>query len=715
MTNYLSVCYIYHLTTQAQACGYQMENEEKALVIVESPAKSRTISHFLGKNYRIMATMGHIRDLPPDKFGVDVKNNFEPTYRIMPGKEKVVQALRKEAPKYSTLFLATDEDREGEAIAWHTAHLLKRDPNEIKRVVFHEITSSAVRQAFKSPRTLDPNLVNAQQARRILDRIVGYTLSPILGKRLKKGLSAGRVQSAAMRILVNREKEIQAFTSEKYFLIQAQLAPANQPETGFSAVLSGKDGKNFPKPGIKERTEAEAILAFLQTNSLSVSSVQRETRKEFPFPPFTTSTLQQEAGRRLSLSATRTMSLAQQLYEGVELGPAGATGLITYHRTDSVSIAKSARLEAAKFIKETFGTNYLPDRPPVYKTKNSLAQEAHEAIRPTSVLRTPESLVPYLSELQLKIYRLIWERFVASQMVPGLVDVTKVRIECGPYFFDVEGKILKFDGYRKVSGGTPKDILLPPLAEKEQIIGQKFEINDKETEPPSRYTESTLIKTMEQLGIGRPSTYAPTISTLFSRDYVHQKKRTLFPTTLGIMTNDILVQNFSEVVNLDFTAQMEKELDEIAEGKEAWQKVLSDFYQPFEETVQKAEKNLFNQPVVSEEKCPKCGGRLLLKNGRFGAFLSCERYPECDYGKNLVEKFSRGTRKEPTYAKASVGGPAAEVIVSEKCPKCAGQLIVRKSRYGQFLGCVNYPRCKYTRSYRPSQTLTPGAGSLPSR
>ena len=684
--------------------------EKCNLVIVESPAKSRTISRFLGKEYRIVATMGHIRDLPADKFAVDIEKGFEPTYAIMEGKSKTVSALRKAAADCGNIFLATDEDREGEAIAWHTAYILKKNPAEMKRVAFHEITAEAVKNAFKKPRGIDIRLVNSQQARRILDRVVGYTLSPLLGQRIKRGLSAGRVQSAALRILVDREKEIQAFKPEKYFVVSAELVRAEGPDFSagggyasdvpFTASLSGKDNKKFPKPGIKERAEAEKITAFLQANPLLVAAVRQEEKKEHPQPPFTTSTLQQEAGRRLNLPATRTMSIAQELYEGVDLGPQGAEGLITYHRTDSLTIAASAREEAGRFIKETMGSRYLPERPPVYRAKSRLAQEAHEAIRPTSVFRTPEKVAAFLTPFQLKVYTLVWERFVASQMAAALVDLTKVRIECGPYFFDLEGQVLRFDGYRKVIGSAKKENALPPLVQGEQVNGRKFEIAEKETQPPDRYSEAGLIKAMEKFGIGRPSTYAPTINTLLSRKYVSREKKILLPDPLGIFIIDFLVQQFPEVVNLEFTARMEKNLDEVAEGKEDWRRVLSDFYKPFAKAVNQAEKSL----VVSKEICAECGGKLLLKKGKYGGFWSCENYPKCRYSKNMVEKkvFGKPNYTPSNKTEKNVGKDAAEEInIEEKCPKCGGKLTLRQSRFGKFLGCTAYPKCKFTKQYKP--------------
>lgn len=674
--------------------------EKCKLVIVESPAKSRTIGRFLGKDYRIVATMGHMRDLPADRFAVDIEKGFEPTYTIMEGKGKTVSALRKAAENCTNIFLATDEDREGEAIAWHTAYILKKDPAEMKRVTFHEITSEAVKNAFKKPRGIDIRLVNSQQARRILDRVVGYTLSPLLGQRIKKGLSAGRVQSAALRILVDREKEIKAFIPERYFVVSAEFVRANNPDLPFTTILSGKDNKRFPKPGIKDRAEAEKIIAFLQANQLLVTSVKQEEKKEYPQPPFTTSTLQQEAGRRLNLPATRTMSIAQELYEGVELGPEGAEGLITYHRTDSLTIAASAREEAGRFIKEIMGSQYLPDRPPIYRTKSNLAQEAHEAIRPTSAFRTPEKVSAFLTPFQLKIYTLIWERFVASQMAAARLDSTKVRIECGPYFFDLEGQVLKFDGYRKIAGSAKKENALPSLVKGESIKGRKFEIEEKETQPPDRYNEAGLIKAMEKFGIGRPSTYAPTINTLLSRKYVNREKKILVPDSLGIFIIDFLVQQFPEVVNLEFTAQMEKNLDKVAEGKEDWRNLLSDFHKPFARAMDQAEKSM----VVSKEVCARCGGKLLLKKGKYGAFWSCENYPKCRYSKNVLEKetfdrpkYASGNRPERTAGKGTRG----EIKIEEKCPRCGKNLILRQSRFGKFLGCAAYPKCKFTKKYKP--------------
>ncbi len=667
--------------------------KEKALVIVESPTKSRTLSGLLGKGFRIMATMGHIRDLPPEEFGVDIKNGFQPTYRVLPGKQKTATTLRKAAQNLSDIYLATDEDREGEAIAWHIAHVLKREPEELKRVAFHEITPEAVKQAFANPRRIDPNLVNAQQARRILDRIVGYTLSPLLGQHIKRGLSAGRVQSATLRLLVERERERQSFKPEKYFVITAELAREAEPAKSVSATLTGKEGKRFPKPGIKRREEAEEILSFLQSHPLLVTEATKEEKREYPLPPFTTSTLQQEAGRRLGLSASRTMVLAQQLYEGVELGDQGATGLITYHRTDSLSIARRAQEEAREFIKERIGAQYLPAKPVFYKTKSHLAQEAHEAIRPTSIFRTPESVAPFLNQWQRKLYTLVWERFLASQMAASIVELSRVKIECGPYFFELEGRVVKFDGYRKVSGAEKKDEekdLLPLFQKGDRVIGKGFNLQEKETSPPERYTEASLIKTMERLGIGRPSTYATTIQTLLTRRYLSREKKSLVPTQLGFLVNDLLVQHFPEVVDLKFTALMEKNLDDIAEGKDHWQKVLNRFYQPFAAALKRAEENV----VISlGEKCPECGGALLLKKGKFGLFWSCERFPQCHYSKNWGEK-EGGTEKgglktkEPSHLK------------DMKCPQCGGALVVRRSQFGKFLGCSHYPQCKFTRSWK---------------
>jgi len=731
-----------------------------SLVVVESPAKCRTIGKYLGNDYRVVATMGHIRDLPADELGVNVEKEFEPTYRVMPRKQKVVSQVRKEAGSAAVIFLATDEDREGEAIAWHVAQLLKRPAEEIKRVTFHEITPEAVRRAFNSPREIDLHLVNAQQARRVLDRLVGYTLSPLVGDLIKKGLSAGRVQSAALRILVEREKEITGFKSEQYYLVTAEVARADKPEAVFAIQLAGRDGKKISKPGIKDRGEAEQALAFLRANPLTVGQVTREERREFPDPPFTTSTLQQEAGRRLSLPASRTMSLAQQLYEGIELGDQGPVGLITYHRTDSLNLAQSARDEAARYIKAEFGNQYLPARPPVYRSRSSMAQEAHEAIRPTSTTRPPQSVAGYLSEGQLKLYTLVWNRFLASQMAPAVYELTRVRVDCGPYFLTTEGRVNRFDGHRRLAGFGQKDSVLPPLAEGDPLRLEKADLEEKATEPPPRYTEATLIKAMEKLGIGRPSTYAPIIETLVARLYVGREKRTLIPSPLGVMVNDLLVSHFPEVIDLRFTAQMEDRLDLIAEGKEAWRQVLAEFYKPFLASVQAAENNM-----ASSEKCPKCGKRLIFrKSKKFGAFLGCEGYPDCDFTKNISvtssevcpkcgkplilresKKFgsflgcegypacdftrnlgqagrwhSRSSKPEaPAGAEGEV--PAAPAP-AEVCPKCGKNLVLKKSKFGTFLGCEGYPACDFTRNlgkagqrpaYRAKPSGSPGAGTVP--
>ena len=663
------------------------------LVIVESPAKAKTIGRFLGGDFRLSASFGHIRDLPTHKFGVDIKDNFEPTYAVPPDKKKIVHQLIVAAKNSKEIYLATDEDREGEAIAWHIAALLKRPLEDVKRVVFHEITKSAIQEAFNHPRKINLSLVKAQQARRILDRVVGYQLSPFLSEKMRRrGLSAGRVQSVSLRMIVEREKEIEAFKSQEYWSIKANLHPHLNPsptsgegkkegeDSFFSAALFSVEGKKIPKLGIKNKEEAEKITSDLKDAPFIVEKVKKEEKRRYPFPPFTTSTLQQEASYKLRFSAKKTMRTAQFLYEGIQLEK-GRVGLITYMRTDSLSVSKIAQKETLSYIKNKFGDDYIPNRPNFYKTKAKGAQEAHEAIHPTSVLRTPEDVKEFLSPEQEKLYTLIWNRFVASQMTPAIFDTVSAEIKADKYLFFAKGETLKFPGYKKVYSSTKKEkeTILPPLAEKEKLICSKLIPEQHFTKPPDRYSEATLIKTMEKYGIGRPSTYAPTISTILARKYVELEKRLFKPLPLGVSVNEILIKYFSDLINVDFTAAMEGNLDEIADGKQEWLKVLKDFYQPFSEKLKVAANESVRErkePQKTDEKCPKCGAILFLREGRYGKFLGCSGFPKCKYTRPLTPK---------------------KVVqeTDEKCPKCGAALVIREGQYGKFLGCSNFPKCKY--------------------
>ena len=607
------------------------------LVIVESPAKSRTIKKFLGRDYLVKATFGHIRDLPAKKLAVDIENDFQPTYAVLPSKRKVVNELKKSSKEMKEIYIATDEDREGEAIGWHTATILKKGIDEVKRVAFHEITSEAVKAAFNSPRKIDLNLVNAQQARRILDRLVGYKISPLLGKNIRWGLSAGRVQSAALWLITEREKEIEKFKPIAYWRIRVNLGKG---EESLVAGLVGKGKKKFEKREIKSEESAKKIVEELTRAKFFVSLVEEKEQKIYPFPPFTTSTLQQEGSWRLRFSSKKTMQIAQQLYEGIDLGKGGRAGLITYMRTDSVFVAKQAKFSTRKFIKEEIGDEFLPSFPPSYKTKSLLAQEAHEAIRPTSTFRTPEKVKEFLTSDQYTLYQLIWQRFLASQMKPVISEITNVEIKGGEYLLSSQGKRLKFEGFRKVylERKNEKEVILPALLKGDELSLLKVDSEKEFTKPSPRYSEATLIKTMEKYGIGRPSTYAPTISTILNRGYVNLKKRIFYPTSLGITVSKVMSQFFPEVINLQFTANLEEDLDKIAQGKKKWQEVLTVFYSSFSKTLKAASlqmKREKKEEVFSSELCPECGGKLVLRESRYGKFWGCKNFPKCRFTKKF--------------------------------------------------------------------------------
>ena len=665
----------------------------RALVVVESPTKARTLKKFLDRRYDVVASMGHVKDLPRSRLGVDVANGFAPRYIVIKGKAPILKELKEAAKQASSVYMATDPDREGEAISWHLSDALRTVNPAIKRIEFHEITKEAVLHALARPREIDLNLVNAQQARRVLDRLVGYKLSPLLWRKVRGGLSAGRVQSVAVRLVVDREKEIEAFVPQEYWSIPAQLRKARQP---FIARLVGRDGVRYGAPTdegatvIRTRDQADAIVASLRGVPFTVGEVRRKDQFRHPSPPFTTSTLQQEANHRLGYSAARTMNVAQQLYEGVDLGAEGTVGLITYMRTDSVRVAESAQREAQEYVKKAFGASYLPDAPRVYRSRRS-AQDAHEAIRPTSVQRTPDRVKPYLRSDQFKVYKLIWERFLSSQMASAVMDTLSVDIAAGAYQFRATGSRVKFPGFLAVyrdlpENGEGQEGWLPDMTAGETLEVVALDPQQHFTQPPPRYTEASLVRALEERGIGRPSTYAPTIETIKRRGYVKPINRRLHPTDLGKLVNDLLVEHFGDVMDYDFTAAMEEELDNVEEGRLDWQKVVGDFWTPFEHDLVAAEQKIVQveTPVVEiGEACRQCGRPLVRKFGRFGEFIACSGYPECRYTRPL-----------------GIGVP---------CPRCkVGEVVERRSRRGRgFFGCSTYPACTFTSWDRPTDRLCP--------
>lgn len=677
----------------------------KNLVIVESPAKAKTINKYLGKDYKVLASIGHIKDLPPNEFGVDIKNGFEPKYELIPDEKKpnnkkIVNELKKAAKLAEAIYLAADPDREGEAICQHLAEELvpKRSKTAVYRVRFNEITEKAIREAFKNPRQLDQNLVNAQQARRVLDRIVGYQVSPLLWRTLGGRLSAGRVQTVALRLVVEREREIQSFIPTEYWTIKADLSAKLPP--AFYARLYKIDDKviktsDFDKETkasefhIKDEKTAEKIVSEAKRQDFVVNSVTKKERKRSPTPPFITSKLQQEAARKLGFSPSRTMKIAQRLYEGIELGAEGSVGLITYMRTDSTRISDDALNQVRDFIKDNFGDEYLPSKPNIYKTNRS-AQDAHEAIRPTDVNRTPESLQKFLSDDELKLYNLIWKRFVASQMSPAVFDQTTIDIKAGRFIFRATGSVQKFDGFLKVyqegrdeNENEDEERKLPEVKEGERLNLNAIEPEQHFTEPPPRYTEATLVKALEEKGIGRPSTYATILSTIQEREYVEKIEGRFRPTPLGVAVNDLLVASFEDIFNETYTAKLEEELDKIEEGKLDWRESLRKFYEKFSKDLRKAEEDIKNKKenvVFTDEVCEKCGAKMVIRFGRYGEFMACSNYPEC---RNTCEV------KEDTKILAEESVPPCEV--------CGREMVLRKSRYGMFYGCVGYPECKNTR------------------
>jgi len=647
------------------------------LIIVESPTKSKTISRFLGPKYRALASYGHVRDLPKSKLGVDVENDFRPKYIIPTKSRKIITLLKKELEKAETVILACDQDREGEAIAWHLTQILDlNDKKPYQRIVFHEITKSAIEEALKNPRKIDMNLVDAQQTRRVLDRIVGYKLSPFLWKKVARGLSAGRVQSVAVRLVVEREREIENFVPQEYWTIVAQLQKCNEERARYiETLLVKKDDKVIPKLGIKTKEEAEKIVKDLKDAEYRVEKIEKKEIKRNPLPPFTTSMLQQEAWRRFKWPAKFTMRIAQQLYE---------TGKITYHRTDSLNLSDLSLFAAKKFIINEYGKNYWAGFLRKYKAKGRV-QEAHEAIRPTYPDRTPEILKSKLENNQFKLYDLIWRRFIACQMAQAIFDSTTVDIQAKNYTFRATGQILKFDGFLKVYPIKYEENELPPLEKEEMLKLIKLIPSQHFTQPPARYTEATLIKVLEENGIGRPSTYAPILSTIQERNYIEKDEQKRFrPTEIGTVVNDLLVNHFPEIVDIGFTAEMEENLDKIAEGKRKWTPVIREFYEPFEENLQKKYQEVSKKDITekpTEKTCPKCGAPLLIRLGKYGKFYACSKFPKCRYTESLEEN--------------SLG---------IKCPKCKNGKIVEKRTKKRkiFYGCSNWPKCDFALWDKPT-------------
>jgi DNA topoisomerase-1 len=666
---------------------------KKQLVIVESPTKAKTISKFLGRKYSVMSSFGHVRDLPKNDLGVDVDNNFEPKYVIPAKSRKVASELKKAAKDAEVVYFASDEDREGEAISWHLEQMIGKDPEKMKRITFHEITATAVQKALENPREIDMNLVDAQQARRILDRLVGYKLSPFLWRKVARGLSAGRVQSVVVRLIVEREEEINAFDPQEYWTIEAMLKKMSGGEA-FQTKLTKKDGKALDKFDIGNEKAAKEVVDDVKDASWKVESVEKKTVHKKPYPPFTTSTLQQEANNKLHFSSKQTMTLAQQLYEGIEMADHGTTGLITYMRTDSVNLASKFVEEAAAHIKENYSEDLAHEGGRKYSTKSKGAQEAHEAIRPTDVSLTPKLLSKHLEARQLKLYDLIWRRAVASQMVDAELDTVTADIETSSdgkpsYTFRANGSTLVKKGFLEVYESETKENLLPEMEKDEEMEAESVDPKQHFTEPPPRYTEASLVKTLEENGIGRPSTYAPTISTVIDRGYVEKDGRKLAPTELATLVNKLLVEHFQDIVDFDFTAKMEEDLDDIATGEKEWEPVIKEFFEPFAENLKKKEKEIKKKDVAEEETdevCEKCEKPMVIKMGRYGKFLACTGFPDCRNTKAIasVKDGKVEIEKEPE--------------TDEKCEKCGSAMTIKRGRFGPFLSCSNYPDCKSVKS-----------------
>lgn len=662
------------------------------LVIVESPAKAKTIERYLGKKYKVKASMGHVRDLPKSQMGVDIQNDYEPKYITIRGKGSVIKELKAAAKKAKKVFLAADPDREGEAIAWHLAHVLDLNTDSPCRVVFNEITKDAIKQSFEQPRAINMHLVHAQQARRVLDRLVGYNISPLLWKKVKKGLSAGRVQSVALRLIIDREKEIQSFQPEEYWTIQGTFMKGNDT---FEAQFYRLGSEPFD---LKTEQDVQHVLNHIQGNEFFVTAVTKKERKRNPVAPFITSSLQQEAARKLNFRTRKTMMVAQQLYEGIDLGSEGTVGLITYMRTDSTRVSESAQQEAMQYIEQTFGTSYVATEKRKEKQKAN-AQDAHEAIRPTSVWRHPSAIKPHVTRDQYQLYKLIWERFIASQMAPAVLDTVAIELSNGSVVFRATGSTVKFPGFMKVYvEGTddPKDErqrLLPDFVEGERVFSEDIEGKQHFTQPPPRYTEARLVKTLEELGIGRPSTYAPTLDTIQKRNYVTLENKRFVPTELGEIVLDLMMQFFPEILDVEFTAKMEKSLDDIEEGKVEWVRIIDEFYREFEKRLKIAEVEMEKVEIADESAdvdCEVCGSPMVYKMGRFGKFIACSNFPQCRNTKAIVKD------------------------IGVKCPRChEGNIVERKSKKKRmFYGCDRFPTCDFVSWDKPISRPCPKCGGM---
>lgn len=658
------------------------------LLIVESPTKARTIKRYLSSDFKVMSSMGHVKDLPTNRLGVDIAKDFKPEYVTIKGKAKIQKEIKRAGKDSKTIYLAPDPDREGEAIAWHLAGDLRHEHKEIHRVIFNELTPRAIREGIVSPQGLNLNRFEAQQARRILDRLVGYQISPLLWKKVRQGLSAGRVQSVAVKMICDREREIQAFIPREYWTLTAHLLGKRPP--AFEADLFTINGK---KIDLKTREEVEGAISLVKGKPFRVKSISHKKKTKNPPPPFTTSLLQQEAFRKLGFTAKRTMGIAQGLYEGVELGERGQVGLITYMRTDSFRLAKEAVDEVRELIVNSFGPNYLPDNPNIYRSKKG-AQEAHEAIRPTSVKNNPHEIAQYLSKDQLELYALIWKRFVACQMKPAIMEETVVEIEAGPAVFRARGSVPVFPGFTRLYEESKDDEdrekrgepLLPPLKRDEQLDLEKLDPKQHHTKPPPRYTEATLVKELETNGIGRPSTYAPIMATIHDKEYVTIEKRHFRPTELGFLVSDLLVESFPDILNTAFTARMEDKLDKIENGELKWVDLLHEFYKSFSQDLTKAQKEM-KKGIITDVSCPQCKRNMMIKSGRNGLFLACTGFPDCNYTAN----FHRGERGEIIIEeKGTVEG-------GEQCEICGRPMVVKRGPYGEFLACSGYPECKNTK------------------
>ena len=662
----------------------------KTLVIVESPAKAKTIEKFLGKShYTVKASVGHVRDLPKSKLGVDIENNFEPQYINIRGKGDVIKELKKEAKKSKQVYLATDPDREGEAISWHLAHILDIDEDKNCRIEFNEITKEAIKKAIKNPRNININIVDAQQTRRVLDRLLGYQISPILWQKVRKGLSAGRVQSVTTKLICDREKDINAFIPKEYWTIEINAKTEDNKDIVFKFY-----GKANEKLELENEEIVNDILKQIENKELIVEKIESKSRKKAAPKPFTTSVLQQEAANKLSFTTKKTMMIAQELYEGIDIEGEGTVGLISYIRTDSKRISEEAKEKSKEYILDELGNQYYKNASEDKKKgkDGKKVQDAHEAIRPTSVYRTPDSIKSSLSKDQFKLYNLIWRRFVASQMEDSVFDVLNVECKVGDFIFKATGSKMKFDGYTKIYNFTEReDKILPPIEEGDSLNIEEFLPNQHFTQPPARYTEASLVKTLEELGIGRPSTYAPTIATILNRGYVEKQGTSLYPTELGIIVTNILEDNFQKFIDVDFTAQMENELDNIEEGNTDWKYVVSQVYAPLKEAIETAIANVekVNMDEETDEICELCGSNMVIKYGRFGKFMACKNYPECKNTKPLVNK------------------------IGVKCPKCKdGDIILRKSKKGKaFYGCSNYPNCDFVSWSKPTGEICENCGS----